>query len=349
MTLQAETTFGLNLLKTLPANESLVFSPLAVALVLSLVHCEAKGKTREQIGNAILPGANDDEIKTYYQSILTDSKTGKHGEEVNLASKAYTFGDYKLKMTLAETLDVSNQVFQSIDKINEYVSSATKDKVKRLACILTVMHAKALLISAMSFNGVWAHGFSVNSTSTKSFHLADDNTKNVPFIHSPAAYRSYASDDLFDVAVLDYKDPDYRFAILLPKYGLGEALEKLDSERFQNLLSSAKRTYMSTMIPKFLLTKKLILTPKLRELGIKDIFEDTEDLLTFSNALHKSIVEVNEKGTATDDTYVPMNPDEPSQKEPIEFKANHPFLFALVHKNHPLLLGKFYGQSNFIY
>ena len=40
----------------LPLNESIVFSPLSIALALSLVHAGAKGNTKSQITSAICKG-----------------------------------------------------------------------------------------------------------------------------------------------------------------------------------------------------------------------------------------------------------------------------------------------------
>lgn len=54
--LAAETDFGLALLRESEEKGSFVFSPLSIALALSLVHAGAKGTTRSQIGNALVRG-----------------------------------------------------------------------------------------------------------------------------------------------------------------------------------------------------------------------------------------------------------------------------------------------------
>uniref|UniRef100_A0A8R1EVX2 SERPIN domain-containing protein n=2 Tax=Caenorhabditis japonica TaxID=281687 RepID=A0A8R1EVX2_CAEJA len=176
--------------------------------------------------------------------------------------------------------------------------------------------------------------------------------KEIPFMHSYACYRTYASDDLFEVAILDYKDPEYRFAIFLPKEknGLTKALKKLNAARFQKLLSSAKRAYMITYIPKFTVEKKLSLDKTLPKLGITDIFSDSADLsgiadkLKISNGFHKAVMEVQEEGTdAAPEDSTKIVPYVPSQDEAVQFFATQPFVYAVLHKNHPLLLGVFHG------
>ena len=54
--INAETDFGLALLRQTEDNKSVVLSPISISLALALVHAGANGKTKEQIKNALLKG-----------------------------------------------------------------------------------------------------------------------------------------------------------------------------------------------------------------------------------------------------------------------------------------------------
>ena len=56
MSLAAELDFGLGMLRQVPANQSIVVSPLSVIFALSMVQAGAKGKTKTQINEVLSKG-----------------------------------------------------------------------------------------------------------------------------------------------------------------------------------------------------------------------------------------------------------------------------------------------------
>lgn len=92
-------------------------------------------------------------------------------------------------------------------------------------------------------------------------------------------------------------------------------------------------------LPKFRLEEKYKLNADLQSLGMTDAFERRKANFTgisekmglyVSNVTHKCFVEVNEEGSeaaaATGIQITPM-----SAHFPLEFKADHPFLFFIIH------------------
>ncbi|KAK6056991.1 hypothetical protein COOONC_05497 [Cooperia oncophora] len=84
-------------------------------------------------------------------------------------------------------------------------------------------------------------------------------------------------------------------------------------------------------------------------MGVTQMFSDNADLtgitksppLKVSNAAHRAIIEVDEAGTtaaaATVITVIPLSlPSQP----PVQFRADHPFLFILTKNNNPLFMGQ---------
>lgn len=88
--LQSETDFGLGLLRQQNISESLAFSPLSIALALSLVHVAAKGETRDQIREALVKGSTDEQLEQHFANISAALLAAERGTEVKLANHVFT-------------------------------------------------------------------------------------------------------------------------------------------------------------------------------------------------------------------------------------------------------------------
>ncbi|PAV78201.1 hypothetical protein WR25_25729 [Diploscapter pachys] len=380
MFLEAETAFGLNLLQQLPLNESLVFSPLSIALALSLVHAGAKGNTKSQIASAIckgkfytkqfnklkvkISGANDDQLKQHYSFLSNSLKNAKNGVEINLANKAFIDKNFAIKNTYleaisdaykasAQNIDISDQA-EAAEVMNEFVKTTTKGKIAEIIKKDSISPGAVMfLINALYLKADWKEEFKQSATWDREFHIKEGVSKSIPFMSVKAKKRDYASDDQVQVLSLPYKDTDYRFNIFLPKekFGLEKVVKGLTAEKVQGLLGKLEDTLLNIEIPKMKLEKELGLKEMLENIGLKDMFAESADFseisaaqLKVSKVVHKAIIEVDEKGTtAAAATAVEMV--NKSLKmffgNPIDFIADHPFLFALTYKNHPLFIGVF--------
>ncbi|KHJ90014.1 hypothetical protein OESDEN_10150 [Oesophagostomum dentatum] len=87
----------------------------------------------------------------------------------------------------------------------------------------------------------------------------------------------------------------------------------------------------------------------LMKMGVIDLFRDTANLsgitksapLKVSDADHRAIIEVDEDGTtAAAATTIKMIFLE-YRPEPMQFVADHPFLFILTKDRNPLFMGQF--------
>lgn len=87
--LQSETDFGLGLLRQQNLSESLVFSPLSIALALSLVHVAANGETRDEIRNALVKGATDEQLEQHFANISAALLAAEKGTQVNIANHVF--------------------------------------------------------------------------------------------------------------------------------------------------------------------------------------------------------------------------------------------------------------------
>uniref|UniRef100_A0A8R1DH85 SERPIN domain-containing protein n=1 Tax=Caenorhabditis japonica TaxID=281687 RepID=A0A8R1DH85_CAEJA len=267
-------------------------------------------------------------------------------EPINLKIKEYKI---KNNYTGAENLDFKSD--DAAKKINNYVKSATGSKIKNIVSKSSLKNATALLVNSMSFTGVWEKIFGGFHTYENSFYKDGERVQR-NFLHAYHAYQTYAWDYRFSVVILNYKNPEYRFAIFYPrqKYGLKKVLEKMDAARFQKLLGAAKRRLVNTYIPKIDVKTKVLLKDILPKLGITDLFDGSADLseiadeLKITNGVHKARIQINEEGTVAAPKFSSVRiPNEESDEDPVDYYTKCPFLFALVRENHPVLMGVYHG------
>ena len=159
------------------------------------------------------------------------------------------------------------------------------------------------------------------------------------------------------VLEMPYVADSMSMVILLPQ--MNDSLQKiLSAERITSDLTSLletglndlKRTEMNLYIPKFRLETDYSLIPTLSQLGIRKVFTGGEaDLsgvngknnLYVSKIKHKAVVQVSEDGTeAAAVTFFDMYPMSGSSVyiPPVDFVADHPFLFLIRNKETGLVL-----------
>ncbi|KAF1752221.1 hypothetical protein GCK72_018775 [Caenorhabditis remanei] len=306
--LHSTTDFGLNLLRQHNLNESLVFSPLSLALALSLVHLAARGETRNEIRETIASGSTEEQYEQHFSNISTSLSANNEKIEIKIA----------------------NHIFQRY-----HISGLV-----------------AVLINALYFKAKWRNPFYPQSTSKRTFYSSAASKREIDFMHARKVFRKYSENDQFEILTLPYQDETFTLSIFLPIniFDLTNLLKKLDSVTFQKLLSNSTNTFVNVAIPKFKIETESKLNEALMSLGIKTAFSNSADLGNMGNGIyvnevfHKALIEVNESGTtaaATTNVNILVSGLRMSNrtKKPIEFIADHPFLFVLSKDNNPIFLG----------
>jgi len=128
--------------------------------------------------------------------------------------------------------------------------------------------------------------------------------------------------------------------ILLPKKvdGLADPEKQATAANLAKWSTALRMQPVDVYLPRFSMTTKFELSNELQALGMTDAFTNAADFsgmsasavnkLFISKVLHKAFVDVNEVGTeAAAATAVVMNLAMAPADRPIEFRADHPFLF----------------------
>ncbi|CAO4375714.1 unnamed protein product [Caenorhabditis nigoni] len=356
---ESETDFGLGLLRQQNLNRSLVFSPLSIALALSLVHVAANGETRSQIREALVKGSTDEELEKHFSNISDALARKGTGTQVKIANHVFSRSGFPIKQTYlgaikklynagATSLNFDDPE-ASAESINAFVRENTGEHIKKIIKPDSITpDTVAVLTNALYFKADWLHKFDKESTVKGEFFSSADSKREIDFLNARAVDRSYAQNDQFQVLSLPYTDESFVLTIFLPKkrFGLAEALKALDSATIQHLMANGSEELVNVRIPKWKIETELALVEALQHIGIKKAFDESEsdlsnmaDGLFVSKVTHKAVIEVDEDGTkaAAASTIESMWRSMPPR--PKDFIADHPFLFVLSQNSHPLFLG----------
>jgi serpin B len=133
--------------------------------------------------------------------------------------------------------------------------------------------------------------------------------------------------------------------VLLPKNqkGLTAIEEQMTGEKLAGWMGQLNSQKVKVFIPKFKLETQFSLADALKELGMPRAFGSgaefggmsTAEPLNISDVIHKAFVEVDEQGTeaAAATGVIMATRAAPIQREPKVFRADHPFLFLIRHRD----------------
>ncbi|PIA52347.1 hypothetical protein AQUCO_01000303v1 [Aquilegia coerulea] len=359
--IKKQTEVSLNLAKHVSlkhAKESnLVFSPLSIHVVLSLIAAGAKGETLDEL-LMFLKSQTSGDLNLFSSElvalVLADgSKIG--GPRMCFANGVWIEKSLPLKPYFKDIVDTvykasSKQVdFQTkavevTGEVNSWAENETSGLIKEILPSGSVDSSTRLIFAnALYFKGAWNEKFDASHTKDHDFHLLDGTSVQVPFMTSKN--KQYLSEyDGFKVLGLPYKQGEdkRRFSMyfILPdaKDGLQGLVDKVGSPGFlDNHLPLQAVPVGEFRIPKFKISFGFEAAEVLKGLGLASPFSGglsemvdspMGQNLYVSSIFHKSFIEVNEEGTeaaAASAGVIKLR----SMQMIVDFVADHPFMFVI--------------------
>ena len=356
--------FAWSLYDTLNAKGGNVFvSPASVSGAFGLLYPGAAGETATQMAGLfgydavpadMFPAAE----KALSDAIVTDTDTAKltianavwlrEGSELQAAYRAAVQDVMMAKVALVDF----TRPAAAAGLINAWVEDHTNDRIKDLIPPSAIRPAltELILTNAVWFKADWKSPFKAESTGNGTFY-APGGEITAKLMNQTLKKARYLSRDGYAALDLDYSGDDYALTLILPEAqdGLGAVESAMTPEAFTTLLANmdtAAEKRVHVVMPKVKIEADYNLNDAMMALGLGDLFTSNADFsgliegagpgdLQISQVLHKTFLEIDEKGTeAAAATAIIMErtaifiPDE----EPVEFRADHPFLIALRHK-----------------
>ncbi len=258
------------------------------------------------------------------------------------------------------TVDYTTGEFKPIvEEINGWVEAQTKGEsgeglIKNLVNEqFFSTHSVLTLVSAIYFLGKFKVKFNESLTRKQPFTCIggkeDGKKLDCQMMTNQGNYHM-ADLDSCQVLTLPYAG-DTMLNIILPKKkgSLADIEKNLTSAAFAALLSNGNVDDTVVMLPKFKIEGSIALNEPMKEMGLDVAFGDGANFrglidpksveykqgVKISKAVHKAFVDTTEKGTeASAATAVGMARCTSAviPKPPRMFKADHPFLFTITHR-----------------
>ncbi|CAK7347610.1 unnamed protein product [Dovyalis caffra] len=364
--IRIQTDVALTLSKHILLTESnysnLVFSPLSIQVLLSLIAAGSKGSTLEQL-LSFLKSKSSDHLSSFSSELLAvvfidGSASG--GPRLKFANGVWVDKLLSLKPSFKQVVDnaykaATNQVdFQTkavevTNEVNTWAEKETNGLIKEVLPSGSVdSTTRLILTNALYFKGAWNEKFDASTTKDDDFYLLNGSSVRVPFMTSKKKQFVCAFDG-FKVLALPYKHGEdkrqFSMYFFLPdsKDGLQALVEKLASESgFLDRHLPPQRVEVGDFrIPRFKISFGFEASKGLKGLGLVSPFSNEADLtemvdssvgqgLCVSSIFHKSFIEVNEEGTeaaAASAGVIALRGLAFSTK--MDFVADHPFLFLV--------------------
>jgi serpin B len=249
-----------------------------------------------------------------------------------------------------EMLDFGKAAEPARLHINDWVERQTRQRIRDLVPQgMITAGTRLVLVNAIYLKAPWEHEFYAQATKPEPFHVHGGAARPVPTMNRQSPY-GFAQHRGFRAVGIPYTGGDVQFLVLVPDKvdGLADVEKDLTAATLAGL-AKMKSQEVILHLPKFRIEgPTLELSDRLMALGMKSAFDQPprsanfdrmaprkpEEYLYISKVLHKTFLELDEKGTeAAAATAVVMAPGgaAPVQSKPVEVKVDRPFLFAIQH------------------
>ena len=336
--------------------KNVLISPLSIQVALAMTANGASGQTLEEM-QALLGGDIPlDELNAYlYEYVNTLPSSDKY--KVELANSIWfreqsgfevyesflqTNADYYKSQAYAAPFDDT-----TVEQINKWVDVHTDGMIKEVVDEidpLTMMY----LINALVFDAEWAVPYDEYSVHDGTFTALGGKACDVEYMSAEEGYYLETKDAVGFAK--NYKDGKYRFVTLLPDEGVDvyDYIASLDGETMLNALDNMERTSVLATMPKFSYEYDLEMKDVLKSLGMPTAFTDGADFSAMSNhdlhigaVIHKTFIEVAEKGTRAGAVTSVGMMEECAPMYQAVIKLDRPFVYLIIdtETNLPLFVG----------
>lgn len=365
----ANNYLGFNMLSQLideDTDANVFISPVSIETALLMTMNGAEGNTYDEMAAVLGVSQMDlEDIKEESLGLMQLLTKKDEDVEMSVANSIWGREDIQFKeeflnvikdkyMGELESVDFSDP--STVDQINNWIEGKTNDKIKDMLDQSAVNESVVLiLVNAIYFNGTWTVEFNEEDTQEKDFTLDSGDKIKVDMMYKEGEDLLYFENDSMQMVELPYGDGTIVMYVLLPKNGsIDEFIRELSNDDWGEWISGISEKEGTIEIPKFKLeygTKSL--KAALQTLGMKDPFAECSadfskmsdvaknNCWYISDVLHKSFIDVNEKGTEAAAATAVVMLESAAVSEPDEtfyFNADRPFVYAISDKDSGAIL-----------
>ena len=332
-------------------NANVTIAPMSVLTACAMANNGAAGKTGKQLRSVLADGASTTALNKrlqWYGAKLVDTAKA-HISNAN-AIWYHSGGTLTVKQSFLDVnktylnADVRAADFadqRTANDINAWVSDKTNGMIKQIVDNVSP-DMRFVLANAVYFDAEWKRPYDDGDVRTRTFTTASGKKRKVRMMYSTE--NRYIEAKGVKGFIRPYAK-GYSYVALLPDKGTSvkEFLSTLDGKAFRKLVSGAKRATVRAGIPKYSISySNERMNGQLMAMGVKLAFDrdkanfsnmgkDTTGNLYIDQVIHKTKVEVDERGTkAAAVTAVMMKA---AMATPVKTKTvvlNRPFVYAII-------------------
>lgn len=358
--------FAFNLFRKTRTGASQIISPLSITYSLGMLNNGAAGQTQQEIlqvlgfndvaaqnefclkmqNEFLISGLVDDTKALLSNTIFVNQGLGWQLQDgfINKAKDYY--------FALPENRDFNDG--RTLGAINQWASDHTDGMIQEVLNENDFdPSAVSYLLNALYFKGLWSNPFDVLMTREDIF----EGGNTVLMMQDTWFDLQYAENELYQMVWLPYGNKTYQMEIILPREGktLDEVVEHLNGTNWQ---LEGQSTMVSVKLPRFETSTEIDLRDIMSTLGMPSVFscEDADlsnlcmdnngENLFISNMKQVAKIKLNEQGTIAAAVTIDWITGSDGSK-PVEFYANHPFLYVISEKSTGIILfiGQYMGET----
>jgi len=345
--------FGIELFKQINANQEVdtntLVSPVSVSLALAMTYNGAAGDTKTAMEQTLhLENLSKAQINESYRTLMKALLSVDPKVTMELANSIW----YEAQFSVEEDfIDVNREYYDAqvasldfaapgaVDIINQWCSDKTHGKIEEMIDFVPPA-AVMYLINALYFNGTWKYEFDRSLTGSQPFYQENGQEIAADMMHLEGDL-NYLSNELFQAIELPYGRGNYSMVCLLPydDMAVDELIGQITADRWDQWMGDFTRQGCNLALPKFKFGFSDSLNAMLSNMGMGIAFDPLRadfsginplSQLFINRVLHKTFIEVDEKGTeAAAVTVVEMRENSSSSGSPIPITFDRPFVFAI--------------------
>jgi serpin B len=369
--------FSLDMYRRLSGGDhNLVYSPFSIFCPLAMAWEGASGATREEMGrvlhldrtsfpvHTVLGGlVNDVDCSVLKGDGLLRTANGLWGQKGYGFLKSYQDflrTHYGLEI---QEVDYGRDAEGSVAAINSWVEKQTAGRIREM--VQNVPPGTGLMVvNAIYFNSTWADPFPKGSTKDEEFTLLNGEKIMVPMMGKHLTDCRYFERPDFQAVELDYQGRTTSMVVFLPrkKDGLPTFEKEITPERLSEWIGGFEKWQAGVIVhlPRFFVSTRFSAQPQLEQMGMKTAFQRFEGDFTgisgerprlqqlfIAGFIHAAGIDVNEEGTEAWAASMACSritglDGDPDPTKPKIFRADHPFMFIIRHKqtNAILFMGR---------
>ncbi|XP_062988285.1 glia-derived nexin [Elgaria multicarinata webbii] len=349
------------------SKDNVVVSPHGIASVLGMLQLGADGKTKKQLTTVMRYSVNG--VGKVLKKINKAIVSKKNKDVVTIANAVFAKSGLKMEVPFVSR---NNEVFQcsvkginfedqttASDTINQWVKNETKGMIDSVLSPDAIDSdlTRLVLVNAVYFKGLWKSRFQPENTKKRTFNGADGKTYQVPMLAQLSVFRcgttSTPNDLWYNIIELPYHGESISMLIALPTESttpLSAIIPHISTKTIQSWMTTMVQKRVQVILPKFTAEAETDLKEPLKELGIRDMFEQSKanfakitrtESIHVSQILQKAKIEVSEDGTKASAATTAILI---ARSSPPWFVVDRPFVFFIRHNPTGAVL--FMGQVN---